>query len=1804
MSDLEEISNSQSDGESLGVSYSNSLFGGEQIELFSRNGRLDRPVEMHNNIKKHDLLLKQESTKSLRDPNLRRRATTFAQNHQFTVSAAEFLNLASRDELNKLYTAGYDADSIEQLLERKYRKKQRFWYASGVSRHKYKRKNFNTWIRSMDDASIFNSNTILDEDQLMKQLDSNETRRLKEINDIPLNEFDDGISTPSDDDSDNQDEESTKSTIVHNIPTSERSVVELNTTGDLEDNLDPDSQIMVPSKTRTVPNILEESQFDEFKEVNNHDSDSQSEVNLTQDSFGDHPHPQSETSEQLLNNIFDEVSNIESITAMSPLKRPTVDISNVQSSPTPVQHEIDGIKINTIAQTLIAKEPAQGRQLRHRNIVNRNPYMVDRAEYLGLSTPFELSDMAESGKTDDEIIAYLDSVYQKRRAKRKESGYDYGPFSKATFKEVMELPLASGRQSHEEAITQAGDDDFETQNQTDDGDDDDNNPSIDGEFDDTFDMFDDQFVTKRKRREFESVYNKETQRSDDELAQPDPFQKSMDHIRNYMTGSAVEDKRSFVNPLLHRSAPVAQKLTTKRKHKLEDNQASNNNASTNVKNITYTSRKIPTTQQDVYSFTKSYKAFNDPLLELAFSDNEDDDQQKKQNQKATGGDNDYEISTKRLKTKNTSTGMPTLNRSNTGLQDDNKVSGSSKSMSTTLKVPPGLSRSKSMMTLKRPNEFSSRENPSPGSDIDETKEKSRKKIKKSNNIIAASFAPKTNSKFEFNRDVIKGSFQAEGISAFFRPADKEANSDTRFNADAARGVNVIKESRISGIADNENWKTIRRLWHGYQDETDSNERRMKVLLDLKPEHFAEFETSSKLLASSLIKNVLNINATYYHKSNIMFELDKSSNMIPVPLNSVSNILKSVKDFFTFLAVALRGGKLSNQRLVQIRKSLINIIRLFWNLKKDLPETLVDVGLLINEFMNSLRDHPPDHESFCFFSPFLLVCMFLLQRFLGPHSNHYTTFQKSARWIQKRFMLNFCQIQYQLFYIPENKVYFEALNLFLMFSKNPWDLVTQLAVKLNPIDVTCALYFMSQTERIETDWAFYIQHLARLENLKKENLNDIKSDQQAKELCALIIKLNRDLSWDLDPQVLVKVFRLLSAHRFINVGTIKKSRATIYPHSEPQTLVFMPEDGCLDLYFKMLSIFAQSYIKNYTSNGYQLSFLETDLTPGSTLNGYTAIQLQNRAKVVLMLWIVFDKDVLAYLTNIIEVMLKEGSVYSSKTLIALLRLLTTRISRKPIVTSLKFLPQIIENINKAQNDNELNLEFKELLLSVKNNITSDEQLPLKYSIQCMLYLMKLENLDPFEECIKSIFETITENWMFASQIANDKDHQKINKLLDKLANVSRKKLIDKTISLSLKNEFLKYWMFSRIKLNMNASKIYYQEWLNIGSEKIKQRLELSFFSYLVEVSSVIDIKGEVIACFYKYLANDKSDMRRLIKGVQQLGILPVDLSKFCHLTSEEFIKRRTDFTVRSLSVLVGKYTADDFTKNIMNTFIISLKTRYETEIDSQFIRDVSTYLYTVIGDEISLPEWKYLEAKLKLETVTGSLSKQIAYASDISTNRLITSIVKSYIAAIINGELAVFTNDFKHLFTTTESSQKLVTSVCNILSFHINSIKHGNWEFEWIHVNFWLKIMLSMLEYSWLKLDYISIIAILKESSTLSAYYAKATACIYYYHDSVRVIYCIIRMLSNQLQGFLEGKELKRDIKLFAGMDSKFINEFEYYPGVLIENETNDILNKAYHDNSLLLNGKYYLVQNQQVIFEMSEKVDKERKETYSYLQNS
>lgn len=77
----------------------------------------------------------------------RSRRHAFAQRHVYTADLAEYLHLASRNQLNKLSKSGFTDDEIVHMLERKYKKIRKFYKRIGVKLFRFKKKSFFLYVK-------------------------------------------------------------------------------------------------------------------------------------------------------------------------------------------------------------------------------------------------------------------------------------------------------------------------------------------------------------------------------------------------------------------------------------------------------------------------------------------------------------------------------------------------------------------------------------------------------------------------------------------------------------------------------------------------------------------------------------------------------------------------------------------------------------------------------------------------------------------------------------------------------------------------------------------------------------------------------------------------------------------------------------------------------------------------------------------------------------------------------------------------------------------------------------------------------------------------------------------------------------------------------------------------------------------------------------------------------------------------------------------------------------------------------------------------------------------------------------------------------------------------------------------------------------------------------------------------------------------------------------------------------------------------------------------------------------------------
>lgn len=1811
-----------------------------ELSIMLESNSLNINTEKEEKIRRITTFLKPLTKPFMNIPTSRRRTQTFQQSHQYTVSASEFLNLATSDHLNELYKNGMSVEMIEILLERKYQKKKQA--LEGVSLpHRFKRKDFDSWKVSMGDVKVWESKRLLDEDVIWPEMEASTRRELRKINQIEIEKLenellndndnnklsvDNGKVIPSvsliEDDTqeesqvkvhsrrnrliiteDSQEGVKSQSNKIDSITMSDNSDVEFNSQESLEGIFDYQPPVTSKNEKHTAPFSV--SQDNKKVEVNNLNSGEVNFNNQGNDKFIENVGHCDKISNASPDNLGVSTKGIDfesidtSFVTIRKKHASAKDTESINSSQeTSRRNSIIVISSSPkIEEEIIdnLNKPNENipRKLRHRNIVNRNPYMVDRAEYLGLSTRYELSDMADSGKIDSEIFAFLDIQYQKRKKERIDKGIGLGPYNKSSFHKVMEQP-GMNDQHLKEQITMLE----EEQAKHDDAFVDDNTQEND-DFDLGFDDFDVDELEDLQPAQSNLFCSTKPTINSREASPLSILEDSTQRDNNKLVsgyfdiGGALEDRRSHVHMLLNRniSKPTKKRKTdseslrkdTKNK-KIKPIDAFSRANSINQLKTSCASLELNHTKQPPLSHEVGSN-----YLDLNLSESDDEDKGEKVDKAGEKMrvskhlSNSTPSSPQKKKAKLDF--LPSLGRSVSNITDIGRVNSSQ------------FTKNKSLQKLSN----NSLEN-SPANS-------SKKKPLHKKGIIGSSFAPVNSPNFDFNRQARCGSYQVEDHTKYNVQSTLDTLMEKRIDFEAARGTKVSIINEKQSVVKN-NDSVMKKLWDDI-NEGDLNKKRFLILLKIKPVDFKDYLSSTKFLNSKLISECLDIEGNYYQKSSITLELDAMFHVITFPIQDATAAINAVKDFFMFFRVALRGGKFNSKRLIQSRKSFINIIKLCWCLNSDSHKSIVEVGLIMNGFLNLLREKTPDPELFCFFSPYMLIYMQLFQKFLGIHNSHYETFKKSEKWIQKKFLVNLCSIQYQLFFIPRNKVYLESLALFGKITRNPLSIITEISSKyvFDVLEVVCALYYFNAFTKVETDWAYFIGEISRLERINKTRSDTTENRIQAHKICCMILKLNKDLNWELEPQLLTKVFRVLASYKFNNIGSNRKQQATIYPVNEPASLVVDYDDGILDLYFKMLTLFTQNYIKN-GDDGYQISSLPNDLIPVSSIKGYSQYELQNRAKALLMLWIVLDKDVSEWLLLIIEAMIHGGS-YSTKSGISLLKLLVTRISRKTTSIIKKYIGSIVRSMNKNVIDQDMALVFKELLNSIIECLSSSEHYPLKSAVGILVSILKIEQMTPFVEVTMKFFDSITQFWQFAIIHSSKKEKHKIDLILDQLANTAKEKI--KIESSNRKSLFLKdcvrYWLFSRSKMRKTAPQVFYLEWAYLGDDKFRDDMKMYFFTLLLDLPGISDLDSEIMDCLMISLAKGDENICDFLRGLILKGFIQgVELSQnLIHLNGT----RRVKVTISILDPLINELKASKNCPKLLEKFIKVLKNEYAMissvttlNIDKnstivrdnkdklQFIKEMATYLYTNCANRLILPEWTYLETKLQMET-TVTLTQRIEYSGDVDSCDLIILLAKSYVKSKDQ-----FNSEF-------ESVIGRVSGVINqLIEFHAISILENQESDNWYHLLFWLEKLVEVMGKDWIHIDLYEIMTTLMVLSKLGE---AGIGCgkddindRYYHYNCILVVYQIIPILWDSMCGFSEGEKFLNRLGLICAIDPDCnlpVSDPVFKGNLKIQ--TKNQLQQVYHEGKLLVN--IQRVEDERVVFENFKEVCELRPQVLAYL---
>lgn len=1685
----------------------------------------------------------------------RTRNSSFHKNNQFTVVAAEFLNLSSKAELDQLYRDGYSKHDIENMLENKYQEKKLFFTDLNVKHHRFRRKTFEAW-RSMSNSQSVNTNTFTSEEEFMSQISKPQRLRLKRINNKPLKAFitvkrvntkNNEIITKLSVDDTNSGNKSSRSdsssrlrtkflrTTRNDIPN------ETNLLG-ISSEYDTDAQnsslLMFSEMHEPQSSTLEvtKAASDNQPIVAKDDLAALSSPTLTTAEPLEHVEGGSNMlneDSQILNTqtelleIFSEKKDTTFMSSDQTKNEPSEAVIQLPSSPeqlfssSSTQHP----SRDNIVDESITRIIGSRRNLRHRTIVNKNPYLVDRAEYLGLSTKYELIYMTEEGKSDEEILSFLDSKYQQRRKERKDKEVGFGPYSKSSFYDIMNGKI------HTDNLLAPGNTDLLTESYQAIGED----SVSDHEFEWSMD---------EESNHYNDTLNEETDvKSSNYLLEAYDLENELVGLDQDLPQVDENVSRFNINELT-KKALSSTFVAEKKKRKLTSDSFAN--AAKRQKSLGNGGMiqkfgddtdivKLPSpnsTAFDPYSMNFLTLSDEETQSEQKLTDSQPKKQVAKQtNQEKTGS----EITNRPNRVNATSL----IGLSNVAVNKNCLAAGAE------IQSRPVISSLDNATEIKR-----------------SMKNKQKK-------IIGITYAPISNSNYVFNRIPNAGTYQEEVVKPHVLD-DGLPPPITTLDLGFARNTSLnLKRSKdvINSNSFAEDKPHIYRLWEKYKEPKDLKKQRYKFLLNLKPLDYKSLKAPQSFLSSNLLAKSLREDADFYWNKTIKIDFLSMKMVFEKPLKA-EDTLSRVKAFHDILLGALKSNSLHKHQIKQLRKSLIHFLMLITNIKHDCPSILPEIGMEMNSFLNRYKKNTNNNEIlFCIFAPYYLVYMRMFQKLLPASSDFNKSFKNTAFWLSKKIVSNVCSISFENIFIHTKSILSESLYIFLNCTSNPWSFVEYLpqSTEIDVLNVLNFLYFCNSYSHVEMDWEYFTTVLTGFCDSMEKQPTDLIS---IKFIFASILKINRELKWDLEDHLLIKMFRLLAEYKFENIGSASTGKPTIYPNI-PATDSLTEEDGCLDVYFKILNIYTKQYLSENTKS------LVERLIPIRSTSGYSSVQLQNRAKVLLMMVYTFDQDLGSSLESILNDMVRNGSLFSLKSSFALIRTIIRQTPKRPYNLVRKYLPMLIKKINHSKPDGETFSIFKDLIFSVNELLNGQDVSHLKRMVDFLAIILTFKHADTdtgFEGVFTKSFMVLSHQYEFLNGVEiSERDEVRLRRSLAEISKNAKSRLLDENAkSFTINKLYMKFWLYAVAKSRQPAIQLLYTEWNYFGSEQLRNKYELAFFTYLVQLFEVSNIKEEILNIFFKHLAFIFTDLSNLFQGIVKQKLLLVKKHGLQSFTSQSFQYRRIELTIICLSSLFREKD-EKMIYQVLKSFIVSLKSQLVNHEARNYIKEVGLYLYTVANDKYDIPEWDYLVSKLKLEAVEGSLPKKIQFVETVEDT--IFLLQKIYIASIAGNTYADFQNQMTQYSKMQVSRANLLTSFCGIISFHVECILQSKSD-HWMYLNHWMDIFSSHVVRQTYKQDMGQICKVFRILSKLNTMFATAYNYRYYYYKTLQQLYTLLKWSLRMFMGFDDSKLFIENFWIFAGMDPIVVNpltSFSVLP--LIDNELLLKLKNLYQTSDTILQGK-------------------------------
>ncbi|QPG75920.1 hypothetical protein FOA43_003306 [Brettanomyces nanus] len=923
--------------------------------------------------------------------------------------------------------------------------------------------------------------------------------------------------------------------------------------------------------------------------------------------------------------------------------------------------------------------------------------------------------------------------------------------------------------------------------------------------------------------------------------------------------------------------------------------------------------------------------------------------------------------------------------------------------------------------------------------------------------------------------------------------------------------------------------------------------------------------SNSVVYSRLIQECLKLEGDYFKEDDTVFEYCSVRFSISSygPFSECPGLITALLK--TIQASLGEAKTITRQVLIELRKCLIRMIQLLWNLKHSSFNNLKAVGRILLEFVREQQINLKSDKLKLLCLPYHLIFMDLLHKIMRSENDmEYVKYEKEAGELERAYIILFCSMPapkvYKYFKGGSDKqsFFFEAGCLFLSLSPNPWQYVASIAMvekkRLPVISVVNFLYFVHSRLPVLVDWEYFIM---KMDALKSE------SDPEKWLLVfRSILKVMQDTSWTFEEDLLVKMYRLLSSRRFENIGALRPTM--LWYSTLPVSNVFLERDGCLDMYLKFLVL----YVRSRLDHSREANLMER-LVPIASVKTSTIMLLKNRANVMLVMSYLFRKDFLGHFRMIFKAILDFKTSESYKIILELLLALSrcyfSLFQKLPLGIIRHALPQVISAVNEGGIGIVIVAESLRNLVDCFDNQLGngiDDPRKLLQTVDLTCIFLKLEVVGTGSR-MTYIPNTILAVLKRVLEITDTKILLSMEPKLKTELVVSLKSVI---MSISFKNDDLKakcvlLWIYLSSRLNVTAGSLTYIEWQYFADSSIRTRFELPFYTALLKYYRPVDLRYLHENLFMILMKNlpieDNHFFSSFFVALAAQGFMHryvtfrsgLDVTKFSEKDLRHYKQQITVKILAQLVLELKKVNPDGKFRDFLTEYIKALEKEYtfheRTTLNpgkyNVYATRIVRYLYTVVGKMLQdLPEFIILKRKLSITQILSSLNEQLESVS--STNELYLLLESEYITSLKCNKFREFETDLVNYclnndgFIDDDQRVSPIIALSTLISSHVSLVLFDK-KF-WFHFGNWFSIfthlVLSECTYNSDEIWHIiKVLTLLTKISGTSEYPS------YTYHENVSIIcvYRIIERLGTYLLGFEDMVEFLESIDVLRGLDS-------------------------------------------------------------------